>query len=294
MPSAYVVLFVANLVFATGYLVTRVVLHDIGPATLALARVLIGSAILVPWAWRGMREAKLSRADRWGLAMMGIVGFALAFGLGNWGIALSSVTNAALLITAEPTSLILLSPLVLGERLSRREGVGAGLTLLGAAVVVVDGIPGITAGLVPHWRGDVLLILSGVAYAAYSLLGRPVLARHPAPVVTAYSIVWGAVSTLPLALLEWGAGHRPVWTVTAVMGALYMGLVITAFGYAAWNWALERVEAPRVAIFLNVQPLVGSLLGIWLLGERLTVYTVAGGLVILAGLHLTVKAARRE
>ena len=73
-----------------------------------------------------------------------------------------------------------------------------------------------------------------------------------------------------------------------------MGLVITAFGYAAWNWALERVEAPRVAIFLNVQPLVGSLLGVWLLGERLTVYTVAGGLVILAGLHLTVKAARRE
>lgn len=68
---------------------------------------------------------------------------------------------------------------------------------------------------------------------------------------------------------------------------------MTALGYAVWNWCLERVETPRVAIFLNIQPLGGALLGVWWLGERLTAFTVAGGLLILAGLHLTVKARRR-
>jgi len=55
------VLLVSNLIFATGYSVSRIVLEDIGPATLAMARLAIGSLILVPWAWRGMAAAKLSR-----------------------------------------------------------------------------------------------------------------------------------------------------------------------------------------------------------------------------------------
>ena len=293
MPTAYVVLVVSNLVFATGYSVSRIVLEDIGPVSLAMARLTIGSMILVPWAWRAMAAAKLSREDHWRLALTGVVGFTLAFALGNWGLAHSTASNAALLITVEPASLILLSPLLLGERLSGREGLGAALAILGAAVIVVNGIPGVTQALVPHWRGDVILILSGVAYAAYSLIARPVLLRHPALVVTAYSIFWGAVAMLPLAVLEWASGPPPVWTPRAIAGTLYLGVVMTALGYAVWNWCLERVETPRVAIFLNIQPLGGALLGVWWLGEQLTAFTVAGGLLILAGLHLTVKAGRR-
>ena len=293
MPIAYVVLLVSNLVFATGYTVSRIVLEDMGPATLAMTRLAIGSLILVPWAWRGMVAAKLSREDHWRLALTGIVGFTAAFALGNWGLAHSTASNAALLITVEPASLILLSPLLLGEHLSRREGLGAVLAILGAAVIVVNGIPGVTLALAPHWRGDVILILSGVAYAAYSLIARPVLLRHPALVVTAYSVVWGAAAMLPVAALEWATGPAPVWSTRALAGALYLGVVMTALGYAVWNWCLERVETPRVAIFLNIQPLGGALLGVWWLGEELTAFTVAGGLLILVGLHLTVKARRR-
>jgi drug/metabolite transporter (DMT)-like permease len=293
VPSAYLVLLASNLIFATGYSVARVVLEDIGPATLAMVRLGIGSVILVPCAWRGMAAAKFSREDHWRIALTGVVGFTLAFALGNWGLAHSTASNAALLITVEPAALILLSPLLLGERLSGREGLGAALAILGAAVVVVNGIPGVTRALVPHWQGDVVLILSGVAYAAYSLLARPVLLRHPALVVTAGSIVWGAAAMLPVALLEWATGPSPAWTPGNLAGTLYLGVVMTALGYAVWNWCLERVEAPRVAIFLNIQPLGGALIGVWWLGERLTAFTVAGGLLILLGLHLTVKARRR-
>ena len=239
MPSAYVVLLVSNLVFATGYSVSRIVLEDVGPVTLAMARLTIGALILVPWAWRAMAADKLSREDRWRLALTGVVGFTLAFALGNWGLAHSTASNAALLITVEPASLILLSPLLLGERLSRREGLGAALAILGAAVILVNGIPGVTQALVPRWRGDLILILSGVAYAAYSLIARPVLLRHPALVVTAYSIFWGAVAMLPLAVLEWATGPPPVWTPRAIAGTLYLGVVMTALGYAVWNWCLE-------------------------------------------------------
>lgn len=293
MPSASLVLLLANLVYATSYSATRLVVDDVGPATLGLARLAIGSTILLPLALaRGMRDVHVSRRDRWRLFWMGLLGFAGAFAFGNWGIARSTASNAALLITVEPSSIILFSPLLLGERLTRREAVGAALTLVGAAVVVVNGIPGVTVALAPRWRGDLLLILSGLAYASYSLLGRDVLARYPVLPVTAWSILWGTAGMVPLAAAEWAAGRLPQWTPGAVAGTLYLGVVITALGYTAWNWALERVEAPRAAIFINLQPLGGALLGVLWLGEALTPYTVAGGALILAGLQLTVKEGR--
>ena len=188
---------------------------------------------------------------------------------------------------------MLLGPALLGERLTAREAVGAALAVAGAVLVVIDGVPGVTQRLVPHWRGDLLLILSALAYASYSLLGRRVLVRHAAGWVTASSILWGAVAMLPLALGEWLAGQRPAWTGAAVAGTLYLGVVVTALGYLVWNWALRRVEAPRAAIFLCVQPAAGAGLGVGLLDEPLTVFTLVGGGLILGGVLLAFGSAAR-
>lgn len=294
VSNAYVVLLVANIVYATGYTVSRVVLDDIGPATLAFLRLAIGAAVLVPLSRRLNPDARqVGSRDRWTIFWMGALGFAAAFALGHAGLARSTASNAALLITVEPAALIVLSPMLLGERLTRRELAGAVLAMVGAVVIVLNGVPGVTAGLAPHWRGDLLLVLSGVAYASYSLFGREVLARYRALPVTSWSIVWGTAAMVPLTALELATGPAPRFTPMAIAGTIYLGVVMTALGYAAWNWALERVEAPRAAIFLNVQPLLGALLGVWLLGEPLTPYMAAGGALILLGVHLAVKAGRR-
>jgi len=295
VPTAYVVLILANVVYGSSYAVSRVVLEHMGPATLSFCRLAIGSLVLVPLALAQRREDRpLSRSDRWSIFWMGLSGFAAAFAFGNWGLRLSTATNAALLITVEPVSLILLSPLVLGERLTRREGVGALLTVVGATVVVLNGIPGATVAIAPHWRGDLLLVLSGAAYAGYSLFGRDVQARHRAVPVTAWSILWGLVVMAPFTVAEWVAGERPEWTQTVIIGTLYLGIVITALGYLIWNWGLERVEAPRLAIFVNIQPFSGALLGVVALRETLTIYTVAGGVLILIGVHTTLLAKRAQ
>jgi drug/metabolite transporter (DMT)-like permease len=281
--SAYLLLVGANVLYATAYVATRVTLRDVPPSTLALARLVIGALVLTPFAGRRSGQA-LSRGDRRAIAWMGLLGFSAAYVLSHWGIAWSTATNAALLIVVEPVALMLLSPAYLGERLSRREAIGAALAIAGTVLVVVDGIPGVTATVVPHWQGDLLLVLSGVAYASYSIFGRRVLARQASLGVTARSLVWGAAGLVPVTLAEWAAGVRPAWTATGVAGTLYLAVVITALGYVAWNWALARVPAPRAAIFLNVQPIVGALLGVLLLDEALTSFTIIGGVALVAGL----------
>jgi drug/metabolite transporter (DMT)-like permease len=220
---------------------------------------------------------------------MGILGFGAAYALSHLGLERSTATNAALLIAVEPISVMLLAPLTLGERLRRREAAGAALVLLGTILVVVNGVPGITLSLLPHWRGDLLLVLSGVAFASYSLFGRDVLARWNTRTVTARSILWGAGSMAPLAALEWAGGTRPSWTAAGLAATLYLALVVTALAYLAWNYGLTHVSAPRAAIFINVQPVVGVVLGILLLGETATAFTVAGATLVILGLVVTTR-----
>jgi drug/metabolite transporter (DMT)-like permease len=283
------VLIGANLVYATSYVATRFTLEDVPPAILAFLRCALGSLVLVPLAVRELRRAALTRADHWRLAGMGLFGFGAAFALGHWGLIRSTAANAALLIIIEPLAIMALSPRMLGERLRRREAIGGALALAGTVIVVVNGVPGLTANVAPHWRGDLLLIAAGFGYAAYSLFGREVLRRHPSTPVTALSIVWGAASLGPLAVWEWGTGAQTTWTGAAVVGTLYLAVVITALMYLVWNWALERVPAPRAAIFLTVQPIAGALLGVVLLGDAFTVFTAAGGVLIVTGLTLTAR-----
>ena len=293
MRAAYLLLVVANLVYATSYTATRLVLDDIPPALLGLVRLVVGGAIVVAVARIVEPTAAApGRADARRMAWMGICGFAAPFAFGNWGLTDSTATNAALLIIVEPVAIIALGPALLGEALTRREAAGAGLALLGAIVVVVNGIPGVTHGVAPHWRGDLLLVLSGLAYASYTLLGRAVLLRHSALAVTARSIVWGAIAMAPLAAIEWLAGARPSLDARGVGGALYLAIVITALGYLVWNWGLGRLGAPRAAIFITLQPIAGAVLGVLLLHEPLTAFTLAGGVLIVSGLWLTVTGRR--
>ena len=192
----------------------------------------------------------------------------------------------------EPLTLVILGPLLLGERLTPREAAGAAVAVAGAGLVVLNGVPGVTLDVLPRWRGDILLVLSGVAYASYSLLGRTVLTDTNTAAITARSIVWGAVVMAPLAALEWGAGARPSATGSALLGTLYLALVITAGAYLVWNWALARVEAARAAPFLTVQPVVGALLGAIVLGEPVTRFTAIGGALVVVGLWMTVTGRR--
>jgi drug/metabolite transporter (DMT)-like permease len=280
-------LLVANVVFATSPVVTRLALDDVPPVTLALLRLIVGGAILVPLGRRGLGPGRGAR-----VFWMGALGFTAAFALSHWGIERSSATNAALLIVVEPLTLVALGPLLLAERLTPREAVGAAMALAGAVLVVVNGVPGVTRSILPHWRGDLLLILSAIAYAAYSLLGRTVLTGDNAAAVTARSVLWGAALLAPLAAHEWTGGARPRLTPAAVAGTLYLGLVITAAGYLVWNWALTRLEAARAAPFLTLQPVVGALLGALVLGETVTRFTAAGGALIALGLWMTLTGRR--
>src|SRR5688500_7566727 len=105
---ATAVLVLANLVYATSYVGTRLTLDDVPPATLAFVRCALGGAALLPLALRG-RPGPIARGDHARIAAMGVLGFGAAFAFGHWGLMRSTAANGALLIIVEPLAIMLLS-----------------------------------------------------------------------------------------------------------------------------------------------------------------------------------------
>src|SRR5688500_588218 len=145
MNSADVVLLLANVLYGTSYLASRLALDLVPPSTLAFVRLVLALALLGALAARRPRAPRpaprapsRSTADRWRIAAMGVFGFSAAYALSHWGVYWSTVTNAALLIVVEPLAIIMFAPLMLGERLGRLEAIGAALALVGTVLVVVN------------------------------------------------------------------------------------------------------------------------------------------------------------
>src|SRR5437763_14946756 len=112
MGVAAILLLVVNIVYATSPVVTRLVLDDVPPITLALLRLVLGAAVLVPFG-RGARATPAGQGAR--VFWMGALGFAAAFALSHRGTAPSSATNAPRLIVGEPLTPDRPGPPTLGD-----------------------------------------------------------------------------------------------------------------------------------------------------------------------------------
>ena len=167
----------------------------------------------------------------------------------------------------------------------------AGSTV-GAALVVLGGSRASTGRETPTLAGDFFVILSLFTALAWILLSKKLMETHSPRVVTAYTILAGTVMLMVIVLGPWAISpitHIPAEglpvrhiSVTAWTALAISGVLCTATTTLLWNWGIHHVPASRAGVFLNIEPALGSILGVELLGEKLGPYAWLGGALILA------------
>jgi drug/metabolite transporter (DMT)-like permease len=84
-------------------------------------------------------------------------------------------------------------------------------------------------------------------------------------------------------------------SLTAWFALAFSGLLCTATTTLLWNWGIHQVPASRAGVFLNIEPALGSVLGVELLGEKLGPFAWLGGALILgAAVALTTRGGKPE
>jgi drug/metabolite transporter (DMT)-like permease len=251
------------------YVVSRLAFSDVPPITLGLVRLVIGAFAL----WAVLRRAPPLR-DR-AFALLGLI-LAVTLVVQFWGTDLAGAAAGSLLTLTTPVFVALLAPVLLGEPTRPRQWAGIALALAGA--VLVSG-PSRGGSLL----GDVLLLMSALTWALFTVAGAPRVRELGALTVTAGASAWAIPFMLPGMAWELLSGHRLQLTQGAVLSALYLGLFATALAWWAWYRGVERLPAATSGVAFLLQPVFGVGLSIPVFGLRPGPGFAAGSVLVAVG-----------
>ncbi|MFL5401691.1 MAG: DMT family transporter [Gemmatimonadales bacterium] len=280
------------LIWGLNFSITKLALQEIPP--LPFTAIRFAGASLLLWLVLRMIEgpAPLPPGSLKRLAILGLVGntcYQLVFTL---GLALTTATNSALILSTVPTVVAVLAGALGLERITPRMGLGIALGTLGVVLVIATRGVGFDVRTLP---GDLLTILAVLCWSGYTVGLRQVPSGISPLRVTTITTIAGApglvLAGLPGMLrLNWGNVSTKAWL--ALGYAAVLSLVVA---YLLWNRSVKAVGGTRTAIYMCITPLV-AVTGAWLLlGERPRALQGLGAVLIVAGVLLTRAVdARRE
>ena len=216
------------------------------------------------------------------------------------GLARTTVSHASLMVGTMPVALAAAAVMFAGERLDAVGWAALVASTIGASLIVLGGHRGPAAQGEPTLVGDLMVVASLCLALAWVLLNKKLMMSHSPPVVTAYTILAGTVMLAfwiltPWVVKPWIPNHSAPPPFLHVSGTAWMALAISGLACTAtttllWNWGIHHVPASRAGVFLNIEPALGSYLGVRLLGEHLGPHAWLGGALILgAAITLTTR-----
>lgn len=274
----------AAVLLGASVVAVRVAVRDVPPFSLAVLRFGLGW-LLLALALLALAPGRLRVARRSLplLALLGAVFFAAFPVTFNTGLRFTEASRGALMLAAMPIWSATLGRAV-GERLGGRQLAGVGLSVAGIGLAFAE--PGRAGGGGEALVGDGLLLLTGLLGAVYGLLAKRALAVDAPATVTSYAMLSGTLLLLPWALIEGlvPALGRLDGRLLAVVA--FLAAPGGAVAFLLWTWSLSRLTPTRVAVYVNLNPIVAALLGVLLLGERRSWLFVLGFAAVVGGVLL--------
>ncbi|TGU72648.1 EamA family transporter [Geomonas terrae] len=259
---------IAPCIWGSTYVVTTQMLPPNHPLTAALLRVLpIG--VLMALALRTLPKGEWW----WRLLFLGLLNIGVFQALLFIAAYRLPGGVAATVIATQPLAVICLSRVLLQAQHSRLAWAAAGTGVIGVALLV----------LTPAARLDAIGVAAAFAGAGCMALGTVLTKRWTSPMplaaYTAWQLVFGGLFLLPFALLF----EEPITHLTAVnvMGYAYLGIFGTGITYMIFFWGIRRLQPSAVSLLGLLSPVMATLLGFLVLGQRLTPLQLLGGGLVL-------------
>ena len=264
--------------FAANSVLCRLALGEnaIDAASFTTIRLLSGITILFVLITltrkANQQETKFKSKGSWLAAIMLFI-YAVAFSFGY--ISLDTGTGALILFGAVQITMII-SNVISGNKLHFSEWLGLALAFTGFVYLI---IPSLTT---PSLLGFVLMSISGMAWALYTLLGRK---SKDALSDTAYNFL--RTSPLILALLVFGLNNANISTMGVILAVL-SGAIASGIGYYVWYIALAGLSVTQAAVVQLFVPVIAALGGVIFTSEVITLRLIESSGLVLGGILMVI------
>ena len=271
----------SNLVFG------RMVIPEVSPFILAFLRWSAVSFVMLPFMAGNFGSLARLAGQQWPrLLALGFLGMFICGGVVYAALRHTTATNSTLIYTTSPVIIILIEAAFFGRRIGVREALGSAIAFLGVAVIVFRGDLGVLFAL-DFNLGDLLFVLSAVAWAVYSILYRsPRLALVSTPSLLGIVAAAGALTILPFAAWEFVTGDAMPVTISAWTSIAGIVVVSSLLAFSGFQYGVRALGPSLAGLFMYLLPPYGVLLAVIVLGERFEPFHLAGIALVLGGIVL--------
>jgi drug/metabolite transporter (DMT)-like permease len=272
--------FAIVVVWGTTFISTKVlILNGLSPEDIFLYRFVLAYTGI--WFFSKNRLFADSWKDEFILLVLGITGGSVYFLTENFAVKITQVTNVAFIVCAAPLLTAILSHFFLkNERLNRRLIQGSLLALCGVALVVFNGK--FILQLNPF--GDLLSFLAALSWAFYTILLKQVSTRYPIGFITRKVFFYGIVTILPAFLFHPLTTDLQLLTRPVIyLNILFLGITASLLCYFFWNMVIKHLGAVKSTNYVYIVPIITLIASSLILDETITVYAIAGMIMILTG-----------
>ncbi len=288
MPArARIALLTAAFLWAVSFVAAIVALEEVPPLVVVALRLVISAVCFLPWvvATGGTKGIGLRRMGE--LFLLSLVGTSLHYATQTAGLQYTTATNASLYTTTGPITILLLSALVLGERITARKAFGVLLAVAG--VLVVMGSETLSSFELGNVKGDLLVLISIVMWGLFTVFGKRVTDELGALRVTAWVTILGALTMVPVGLWEARKSGFSLAGVSleAGLAIAFLGVACSFFATLLYFVALGMSESQKVGVYLYAIPPMTAVVAALYLGEVITMNLVFGAILVISGVALT-------
>jgi drug/metabolite transporter (DMT)-like permease len=278
-PLAFAALALAGTIWGASFVLGKIALTELSVPHLLLYRFAFASLAFLVLLFR--MKIRLNR-NEWGIVgVAAVLGVPIQFLMQFEGLARTTASHAALMIGTAPAMVAIAGYFAFRERLRPAAWFALVASTAGVALIVMQATGG-TGRDHPSLSGDLLVIASLVAAVVWILASKRLMERHSPVAVSGVITLTGSVMLAVWVLARNGMPptqlHAGTW-----LAVISLGVVATTCSTALWNWGLAHTDAGRAGAFINLEPVIGAILGVLVLRESLGPMAVAGGALIVGG-----------
>lgn len=276
----------AVVVWGASFIATKIAVGQISPISVVWIRFAIGIPILFA-AVLMRKQFAFPKGTEWlYFTLLGFLGIAFHQWLQSNGLQTSEATTTAWIVATTPAFLSILGWLVLKEKLTLIQTSGIVLAMVGVIVVVSKGdFTSLSIGKFGA-PGDVLILISSVNWAVFSILSRRGLKDHPSTRMTFWVMTIGWLITSAAFIGQGRYTELPQLDARGWWSLIYLGIFTTGLAYIAWFDVLSQLPAAQSGAFLFLEPPSSMIVAAVVLNEQVTIASIIGGAVILLGVWL--------
>lgn len=282
--KAHLAIIVANILFGINYSAAKHVMPGyILPEGFTLLRIVSAAALLWLTSFFFKRE-KVARSDYRRLFLASVFGVVLNQLMFLKGLNYTTPIDSAIIMTVNPVLVLVISALVLRDAITVTKVLGIAIGASGAILLIVQSGDVSFAG--EHFTGNVLTFFNALSYAFYLVLIKPLMMRYSPVTVMRWVFTFGLVMMFPfgftsLSEVQWSVMPGVAWgaIVFVLVGPTYLAYLLNSKG-------LQHLKPATVSIYIYSQPIIASLVSVWLGQDHITVVKVISTLLVFVGVYL--------